>query len=243
MKFAVDLSALDVLKTDLRAAIPTIPAAHRVEALARGLGFNTNAAMRAALAIRPRDLVPDDEAFQAYLADRDLRADPRTLRRTLARLGLRRAMDAEPQLTITGYGIAWDFYKTPEATREALMRLRAELLDDWSADQFELAMLYLSQLERRKTLNRSFSTYNLKHQAERLSRERGIATHLGNYVCNGVFIAAAMEAGFTVRRCSWYSLNAFINATTPSIEAAKTGQLIKRDDISAIWRMLTAQAA
>ncbi|WP_143324407.1 hypothetical protein [Caulobacter sp. FWC2] len=196
--------------------------------------------MRAALRDGPVRVVPHDEAFERYLSDHDLHANDRALRRTLARVGLRRAMAHDSMLTTTGYGIAWQLYKTNAEARAASVQLRADLLDDWSADQFELASLYLSQLEPRKSLNRDYSTYNLKHQAERLSRERGIATHLGNYVCNGVFIAAALSAGFHVRQIDWSSLNGFINATTRSIKAARTGQLINRSTMSALWRLVTA---
>ncbi len=240
MKVNFDVSALESVKADLRAALPKIPSAHRIEAFARGAGFNSYAAMRARLKRGQTTVVPHDEAFERYLLDHGLQGNDRALRRTLARVGLRQAMDHESILTMTGYGIAWRYYTTNAEAIAASIQLRAELLDDWSADQFELASLYLSQLEPRKSLNRDYSTYNLKHQAERLSRERGIATHLGNYVCNGVFIAAALSAGFTVRRIDWSSLSGFINATTRSIKAARTGQLINRSGMSAVWRMLTA---
>lgn len=234
MKTSIDLAALPALKANLRAALPEVGSSHRMEAMARGLRHNTYAAMRADLADGSHVVEPDDDAFNAYLADNGYASSPRALRRTLAKLQIRRAMDAEADLTTAGFGIGWDRRETPAERRAKKAQWRVDLLHDVSADEFELARLYVDQLAPRKTLNRDFSSYNLKHQAERLSRFRGIATHLGNYVPNGVFIAAAISAGFTVKRCGPDSLNGFINATTPSIRAAQTGRLIDRNTSASI---------
>ncbi|WP_184719108.1 hypothetical protein [Caulobacter sp.] len=234
MKTFLDLAALPALKEDLRHALPGARASDRIEALARGLGYNTYAALRAALARGGVLVALDDLAFQAYLAARGDPPNDRVLRRTLAKLDLRRAMDREADLTTAGFGVGWDRRETAAVRREKKRQWRADLLHDVSADEFELARLYVDQLVPRKTLNRDFSTYGLKHQAERLSRDRGIAAHLGNYVPNGVFIAAAISAGFTVKRCQPDDLNGFINATTPSIRAAQTGQLIDRTTASCV---------
>lgn len=243
MRIVVDLDSLPILKADLRTALPRTPATHRLEALARGLGFNTYAALRAALHVAPRLVGANDDAFLTYLSDKNFAANDRALRRTLARLAIRRIMDTDTELTAAGYGIAWSHYPTVAEQREAFSKQRAELLDDWSADQFELALKYLARLDRRKSSNRDYTTYNLKHQAERLSRDRGLFTHLGNYVSNGVFIVAALAAGFQVRRIAWDSLSGYVNATTRSIKATRTGQLVNRRSMALLYGILSIEAA
>jgi hypothetical protein len=239
MLVAIDLNSVPSMKYDLREVLPEVPSAQRVEALARGLGANSNAALRASLRAGPCKVQPNDLAFRAYLASRGFEASDRILARTVARQGIRQSMALEDQLTTTGFGVAWGNYKTAEAGRGAFVEKRSNLLTDQCADQFELAMIYLSQLKIRKTLNRDYSTYNLKHQAENISRERGLFTHLGDYVCNGVLIAAAICAGFTVRRIAWDSTNGFVNATTKSIKALQSGQLLDRRTMSLVWRMVS----
>jgi len=239
----IQLESLVVLKAELQTALPAIGACHRVEAMARGLGFNTYASLRAALNKGPVSSQPQDETFRSYLSSLGGDVGERVLSRALARVGVRRAMEMEPHLTTTGYGIAWQYYKTADERRAALKELREELLSDWSADQFELACIYLAKLDRRKTINRDFTSYNLKHQAERLSRDRNEHTHLGNYVCNGILIAAALAAGFQVRPVAWDSLNGFLNASTRSVRRERTGQLVSRQAMTALWSAVRADAA
>ncbi len=243
MRVVIDQSSLLTLKADLRTALPHLSSTLRVEALARGLGFNTYAAMRAALSRSARLVGPEDDKLLAYVQSKGGVADPRALRRTLARHMIRRIMEVETHVTTAGYGIAWSHYPTGAEQRKAFDQQRAELLGDSAADQFELALKYLSRMERRQSINRDYTTYNLKHQAERLSRDRGLFVHLGNYVSNGVFIVAALAAGFEVRRVAWDSLSGYANITTRSIKAMKTGQLINRRTMALIHAEILASAA
>ena len=68
----IEISTTDAacLKTALRAEIPEVKSSHRAEALARALGWKTNAAMRAALAAGTAGCRPDPVAFSAYLGSR-----------------------------------------------------------------------------------------------------------------------------------------------------------------------------
>jgi hypothetical protein len=53
MKSTITLTDIEHMKGALRASLPDVKSSHRVEALARGLGWLTNASMRAALAAAP----------------------------------------------------------------------------------------------------------------------------------------------------------------------------------------------
>ena len=69
---------------------------------------------------------------------------------------------------------------------------RAAVLSERCISEFELAILFLRQISKIKRLNRSASSYRLKHEVEEwaLANPQGIIP----YVCNGIFIAAAINA-------------------------------------------------
>ncbi|WFU51786.1 hypothetical protein [Sinorhizobium terangae] len=98
---------------------------------------------------------------------------------------------------------------------------RREAYDgDSEADQFELALIYLSRQAKIKSLNRKMTSYGLKHRAENLSRNYGLFTHLGDYVSNGMLIAAAYSAGFTVHRIRPDPYNAYLNISMQTVKAS-----------------------
>jgi len=57
-------------------------------------------------------------------------------------------------------------------------------------------------LDRRKTINRSLSSYGLKHEVER---------DKGQYVANGEFICAALALGYKMMRPKHKTANAYFN--------------------------------
>jgi hypothetical protein len=73
--------------------------------LARGLGWQTNAAMRVAMAGGPVEVVADDIAFHEFLREHAFDSPERCLARALAKIGIQRAMDLEPNLSHFGYGV------------------------------------------------------------------------------------------------------------------------------------------
>jgi hypothetical protein len=70
------------------------------------------------------------------------------------------------------------------------------------------ACAYLAQVERRKTVNRSCTSYSWKHVAERFHRGQGTENP---YVSNGMFLAAAIHMGFIVKSDRANSPNAYLN--------------------------------
>ncbi|MGY4177772.1 hypothetical protein ACVIHH_003063 [Bradyrhizobium sp. USDA 4518] len=205
MKLIITLTEVERMKDALREALPYVKSSHRAEALARGLGWPTNASMRAALAGSPVEARADEHAFLNYLRKHAFEVQSGSLTRSFALAGIRRAMDLEPALSHFGYRVPKD---RDEAFEEAEMRFqssRAEMLDDHAIDEFIRAAALLSRFGRRKSLNRRRGSYGLKHDAERMT---------GGYVANGMFIAAALAMGFSAMRTHSGSPNAHFNISS-----------------------------
>ena len=96
----------------------------------------------------------------------------------------------EPTLTHFRYGVYRDRNQTREERQAEFAENRAAMLDDRVADEFVRAAAFLSRFGRRKTINTKRGSYRLKHDAEKLA---------GEYVANGMLIAAALALGFTAR--------------------------------------------
>jgi hypothetical protein len=99
----------------------------------------------------------------------------------MTREDIQAVLDREP--TLTYYGIRTN--KEPgelDANREALLNC---------VDQCARVCTWLSGQQMTKTVNREHSSYGYKHMAERAT---------GDYVSNGVFIAAAIHCGFPYRK-------------------------------------------
>lgn len=69
MTATLSLSEIEFIKRELANLLPDVKSSHRVEAIARGLGWNSNAAMRAELALGATTREVDNSAFAAYLTD------------------------------------------------------------------------------------------------------------------------------------------------------------------------------
>ncbi len=101
---------------------------------------------------------------------------------------IQKAIDQVPELTDFGIGI-FEHGRglTPTQRTSKFQEYQQKLLD--SAEEFEKTCEWLSTKERRKTINKSHTSYGLKHMAER---------DIG-YITNGVFIAAAIHCGFKIQ--------------------------------------------
>lgn len=205
MKLTIALPEIEHVKDALRAALTDVKSSHRVEAMARGLGWRTNAAMRTDLAAGPVEASADEEAFFACLREHSFDAPHGCLTRALAKAGIRRAMDMEPTLTHFGLGVFRDRKQTREEREAEFAENRAALLDDRVAEEFVRAAEFLSRFGRRKTINTKRGSYGLKHDAER---------YAGDYVANGTLIAAALALGFAAKPTHWDSPNAYFNISS-----------------------------
>ncbi|RTL62153.1 MAG: hypothetical protein EKK42_32770 [Pseudonocardiaceae bacterium] len=205
MKLIITLTDIEHMKDALRASLLDVKSSHRVEALARGLGWATNASMRAALAGAPAETSPNEAAFLYYLRQHSFEAPSGSLMRAFAQAGLRRVMDLEPELSGFGYRVARDRGETHEEAEARFLENRAEMLGEPGVDEFIRATEFLSKFGRRKSLNRKRTSYGLKHDAERAT---------GDYVSNGMLIAAALAMGFATERTHAGSPNAYFNISS-----------------------------
>ena len=88
------------------------------------------------------------------------------------------------EFSIDGNGICWGDPK-----------------EDIPKDEIELCEKWIKEfVKERKTINRDFSSYRLKHIVEK---------HFKKYISNGAFIQASKNLGFKIKPCN--SLNAYFN--------------------------------
>jgi hypothetical protein len=230
MRITLSTDDLPSIKAYLHRSLPDQKPSLRIEAAARGLGFTTYAGLRNALAAGAVTVSADDPRFCTELGipfEIDDRFN-RFLSRALARVELHRVLDAHSTLTQRGFDSAWmpgvgcERDKSPKERRALLAERRLEAYeDDWSFDQFELAWIYLSRQQKIKSINRRTGSYGLKHRAENLMREFGHFRPLGNYVSNGMLIAAAYALGFEVRPIEPDNYNAYFNISMVTVNRSR----------------------
>lgn len=199
MKTFISLADVDSIKAELTRLLPGVKSSHRVEAMARGLGWNTNAALRTGLAESAAERAVDNHAFIDYLTEHgfiDLPYD--TLVEAIvrskfatARADIEAVMAQAPQLTHFGFGVFDAHERTPEQRKAELAKGRQEMLTAGAVYEFTLAREFLARRGKRATINNSSSSYGLKHQAEHTC---------GEYISNGMLIAAAIHLGFKIKR-------------------------------------------
>ena len=125
-----------------------------------------------------------------------------------ATAAIKRAVDLFPDLTDFGFGIFDAYRLTPAARQERFRKSRADMFAPRSLEDFTRAKHWLMAQPKTKNPNSGAgSSYWLKHVAEE---------DIG-YTTNGIFIAAAVAAGFIVERCRRSddeSPNAFFNISS-----------------------------
>ena len=98
MKVVVTTETVGAMKAELRRILPETKSSHLAEALARGLGWATNAGMRAALADGGIERALDPTAFETFLGVRGLDNPRRALQDAVLRAQIRAVMSAYVQL-------------------------------------------------------------------------------------------------------------------------------------------------
>lgn len=198
--------ALDRLKSGLRQTAPTIKSSHRTEALARGLGFRTNAELRVRIAEDTARRRVEPAAFSAYLTEHGFEAPASMLLRATAHAIILEAMDRDERLHKWGWGCGrperrsdgkWE---NPYQHYDRFLLYREELKDIRVADQVLRAIAMLSRVPTTKTIRPDTDSYRLKHIAENFPCDYPDGESLGpGYVANGPLIIAASHLGFRYR--------------------------------------------
>lgn len=213
MKAQFSLTDIESIKRELLRLLPNVKSSHRVEAIARGLGWNSNAALRADLLIDEAEREIDDTVFAAYLNTHGFSAAGFgalgeavvCCKFAAERAAIKLAMDIEPSLARWGFGMIESPAQTREQRKIEFQQAREEMLTAQGVAEFIRARYFLSHFRRRASINRRVSSYGLKHQAEGFHRDLGLADV---YVGNGMLIAAAIHLGFKVMRTG---INACLN--------------------------------
>ena len=219
MKITVIPASIEDMKSDLRTALPTAGSCHRVEALARGLGWRTYAAMLGAVISGPAERDVQPAAFVAYMAAQGLVVTADHMIRTACCTQIRAVLAAQEQLTHFGFGL-YDGHRLSVAEwRVQFAENRASMLSDDGIAEFVRARDYLALLDTIKTTNRKHTSYGLKHAAERHHRRGAYADRTTDaYVSNGMLLAAAYHLGLRVSQVSWNSPNAHLNVSSRSVK-------------------------
>ena len=215
MKITVTADLIDDMKSDLRMALPGAGSCHRTEALARGLGWKTYAAMKASLRAGPAERGIEPDTFAAYLSAHGAAATGEHLVQAVLRAQIRAVLAAQAQLTHAGFGIPRDSRLSVAEWRAKFDRERASMLGDEAVSEFRRACSYLALLTTTKAPNRSHTSYGIKHAAERHHRRQASGDRMANvYVSNGMLLAAAFHQGLRVSRVAWDSQNAYLNISS-----------------------------
>lgn len=219
MKFFISSADIDPLKGHLLARAPMIKSSHRAEAMARGLGFKSHAALRIALQEGAVACAVDDDEFAAFLRERGGDAVPVDLLLDAVvsiklgeeRTAIEAVLAREPDLSANGFR-TYDRRRSTQENADSFLASRSKMLEGPYLAQFARAVGYLGTLEKSKTVSRKATSYGYKHDAERF--HEAVDPDGNPYVANGMFIAAALHLGFTVKR-DGQSPNAFINIAAP----------------------------
>ena len=218
VKITVTADLIDDMKSDLRRALPGAGSCHRTEALARGLGWKTYAAMKASLRAGPAERDIDPAAFAAYLSAQGAAATGEHLVQVVMRSQIRAVLAAQDRLTHAGFDIPRDSRLSVAEWRAKFDRERAFMLGDEAVLEFRRACSFLVLLTTTKTPNRSHTSYGIKHAAERHHRRQASGDRMVNvYVSNGMLLTAAFHLGLRVSRIAWDSQNAYLNVSSRAL--------------------------
>jgi hypothetical protein len=198
---------LEAIKVELIRTLPEVKSSHRCEALGRGLGFRTYAALRAATqSADPVIATASGAAFTDYLAEHQFAVQPLPFYRAVTRVAIRAVLAKVPKLTRWGIGVG-DPRRKPDGKWETWQELRVRfstereaLLSDDEIEPFLLSLAFIARVKPTKTIRKGTGSYRLKHIAENYSCTYPEGNKLGpQYVANGVLIAAAVHAGFNIK--------------------------------------------
>jgi hypothetical protein len=201
-------ATIDTIKEYLWDELPSVKSTHRLEAIARGLGFRTYAAMlESAKSVLHTLCKPDGTPFASYLRDHGFHVETAHIYRAVARAAVSIVLADTPRLSARGYGFRppqWDAEKKRRQTAEEqykdFAQNRQELLSTQGLDEFLLAFAVCQRIPQTKTIRADANSYRLKHIAENMPYVCADGTELGpRYVSNGAFIAAALRAGFKMK--------------------------------------------
>lgn len=132
MNVMIDLDYIKLLKRELAELAPSTASSHLTEAIAAGFGFNTNAALRAALKQGPIQAELDDNAGWQRLVE--IGADPCPPPGTLSLAAMR----------LLPWAVEWSDHRimrAPDSTEPAARLQRAKYSDETEAIDLALSLV------------------------------------------------------------------------------------------------------
>jgi hypothetical protein len=230
LRISVTAPAVDRIKALLTQSLSDVKSSHRVEALGRGLGFRTYAALRAAAqAPTPTHATVTGSHFSDYLKEHGFEADPAHLYRVAAQVAIQAALDALPRLHIHGIGFgrpqrnADGSRQTPKQQYAEFEERREECFGEHAAEAFLRSLALLARVRETRTIRSGTGSYRLKHIAENYVCTYPEGGKLGPaYVPNGMLIAAALHMGFKYKTyvddLGYDTLNASFNMSKTVVD-------------------------
>ncbi len=218
---------IDSMKTDLIKYFPDIKSSHRVEALARALGFKTYASLRTVDLLFDGPIHADVNwvAFKDYLNEKGFHPTARPLFLAAGRASIRLMLGMKDwdyqNLTREGFGINKSHHEgeTPQAHAERFRQARADMLSDSSVEEFLRSYSVVSRIPKTRTVTKKRGAYSLKHIAEKASilyPDGEISSP--QYVCTGSVIFAALSAGFWFKPIAEDTQNVNFNMLQSAID-------------------------
>jgi len=220
-------ATIDAVKAELLKTLPDVKSSHRCEAIARGLNFRTYASLLTAVrSTSPVVATAHGVAFSTYLQAHGFDVSPQPFYRAVVRVAIRAVLESTPKLTASGIGVGeprrkpdgkWENWRDQQVK---FVKDREELLSDYAVEPFLLSLALLKKVEPTKTIRPSPSSYWIKRIAENYACTYPEGNKLGpQYVTNGIFIAAAIHAGFKIKTYmderGFDSLNVSFNMSKP----------------------------
>lgn len=204
LRISVTSLVVEKIKAELTKSLPDVKSSHRVEALGRGLGFRTYAALRSALhSDTPITVAVTAGIFSAYLKEHGFEVERPHLYRAAAQAAIQNILDTVPRLHIHGIGFgrpqrnADGLRQTPQQQYAEFLERRQECLGQDAAEAFLRSLALLARVKPTKTIRSGTGSYRLKHIAENYACTYPEGEALGpDYVPNGMLIAAALHMGF-----------------------------------------------
>jgi hypothetical protein len=230
LRISVSPSAIDRIKALLTQSLPDVKSSHRVEAIGRGFGFRTYAALRTvAQAPVPAVATVTGNQFSDYLKEHGFEVDPAHLYRAAAEVAIQAVLHAMPRLHIGGIGFgrpqrnADGSRQRPQQQYAEFQEHRKECFGKYSAEAFLRSMALLARVKETKTIRSGAGSYRLKHIAENYVCNYPEGGKLGPaYVSNGMLIAAAVHLGFNyktyVDELGYDTLNANFNMSKTVVD-------------------------
>ena len=206
LPFTINPTAVASIKSDLTKLIPKIKSSHRVEALARALGYTTYASLRAAS--QNPVTFPGEvswERYDSYLREHGFLPSATPLFIAVTKESIRQLLEKEPYLTMDGISKKpWLVRNNKKETwaeyKERASTSRKEFLENGSIEQVLRSLAFIPVYQKTEAATRQQNSYGLKHKAEKHPSTYPDGSKLGpGYVAQGAVVAAALLSGFSYR--------------------------------------------